>query len=58
MSTKETILNKIQILISNHFESPEKAFEFFDKNGDGKLTKKEIVKLTNPIKPFFEASRN
>ncbi len=45
MSTKETILNKIQILISNHFESPEKAFEFFDKNGDGKLTKKEIVKL-------------
>lgn len=45
MSTKETILNKIQILITNHFESPEKAFEFFDKNGDGKLTRKEIVKL-------------
>jgi len=45
MATKEIILNKIQILITNHFETPEMAFEFFDKNSDGKLSKKEIVKL-------------
>lgn len=45
MSTKEDILNKIQTLITTHFESPEKAFQFFDENGDGKLSKKEIIKL-------------
>lgn len=45
MSTKEKILNKIQILITNHFDTPEEAFAFFDKDDDGKLTKKEIVKL-------------
>jgi len=45
MATKETILNKIQILITNHFLTPEEAFSFFDKDSDGKLTKKEIVKL-------------
>ncbi|WP_179006612.1 EF-hand domain-containing protein [Winogradskyella forsetii] len=45
MLTKETILNKIQILITNHFETPEEAFAFFDKDGDGKLSKDEIAKL-------------
>jgi len=45
MATKETILNKIHALISNHFETPEEAFAFFDKDSDGKLTKKEIVRL-------------
>ncbi|MFC0605592.1 EF-hand domain-containing protein [Winogradskyella pulchriflava] len=45
MSTKEAILNKIQILITNHFNSPEEAFAFFDKDGDGKLTKSEIKDL-------------
>ena len=45
MATKETILNKIQILITHHFNTPEEAFGFFDKDNDGKLTKKEIVKL-------------
>ncbi|WP_299891818.1 EF-hand domain-containing protein [uncultured Lacinutrix sp.] len=45
MATKELILNKIQILITNHFESPEEAFHFFDKNEDGKLSKKEIKSL-------------
>lgn len=45
MSTKETILHKIQILITNHFKTPEEAFAFFDRNGDGKLRKDEIVKL-------------
>mgnify|MGYP003853544547 CR=1 FL=1 len=45
MSTKEAILNKIQILISNNFETPEKAFAFFDNDKDGKLSKKEISEL-------------
>ena len=45
MSTKETILNKIQILISNSFKTPEEAFAFFDNDRDGKLTKKEISEL-------------
>lgn len=50
MATKESILNKIQILITNHFEKPEEAFHFFDKDSDGKLTKKEIVKLLKQAK--------
>ena len=45
MASKKKILKKIQIVITNHFDSPEDAFNFFDKNGSGKLTKKEIVKL-------------
>lgn len=45
MTTEESILNKIQILISNHFETPEQAFNFFDADGSGKLKKSEIVKL-------------
>ena len=45
MLSKETILNKIQILITHHFNTPEEAFAFFDKDGDGKLNKAEIVKL-------------
>jgi len=45
MATKEIILNKVQILITNNFNSPEEAYSFFDKNGSGKLSKKEIVKL-------------
>ncbi|WP_426430796.1 EF-hand domain-containing protein [Winogradskyella sp. HB-48] len=45
MSTKEQILNKIQILITNHFRTPEEAFLFFDEDGDGKLSKDEIKTL-------------
>ena len=45
MATKESILNKLQILITSHFETPEEAFSFFDKDSDGKLKKSEIVKL-------------
>lgn len=45
MTTEESILNKIQILITNHFDTPQKAFEFFDEDNDRKLTKKEIVQL-------------
>ena len=45
MASKKKILKKIQIVITNHFDTPEDAFNFFDKNGDGTLSKKEIVKL-------------
>lgn len=45
MTTEESILNKIQILITNHFQTPEEAFEFFDEDNDRKLNKGEIVKL-------------
>ena len=45
MTTEEAILNKIQILITNHFDTPEEAFEFFDADNDRKLTKREILKL-------------
>jgi Ca2+-binding EF-hand superfamily protein len=45
MTTEESILNKIQILITNHFKTPEEAFSFYDADGSGKLKKSEIVKL-------------
>jgi Ca2+-binding EF-hand superfamily protein len=45
MTTEESILNKIQILITNHFDTPEEAFSFFDADSSGKLKKSEIVKL-------------
>jgi Ca2+-binding EF-hand superfamily protein len=45
MATKDSILSKIQILITKYFNSPEEAFKFFDKDSDGKLSRPEIVKL-------------
>ncbi|QFZ53440.1 EF-hand domain-containing protein [Oceanihabitans sp. IOP_32] len=45
MSTKDEILKKVQILITHHFKTPEDAFRFFDENGDGKLSKKEVKNL-------------
>lgn len=45
MSAKEDILKKIQILITNHFRTPEEAFRFFDENANGKLSKSEIKNL-------------
>ena len=45
MASKKKILKKIQIVITNHFNTPEEAFAFFDKGNDGKLSKGEIVKL-------------
>ncbi len=50
MTTEESILNKIQILITNHFETPEEAFSFFDADGSGKLKKSEIKKLLEEAK--------
>ncbi len=45
MATKDMILDKIQILITNKFKTPEEAYNFFDEDGDGKLKKSEIVEL-------------
>lgn len=45
MATKAMILNKLQILITQEFDSPEQAFAFFDEDGDGTLSKSEIKEL-------------
>ena len=45
MASKKSILKKIQIVITKDFENPEDAFNFFDKSGNGKLSKKEISRL-------------
>lgn len=45
MASKKKILNKIKILITQTFDNPQKAFSFFDKDSNGKLTKKELRHL-------------
>ena len=50
MASKKEILNKIKILISTQFDDPKKAFNFFDKDKDGALNKKEIKKLLKSAK--------
>ncbi|WP_299057828.1 EF-hand domain-containing protein [uncultured Polaribacter sp.] len=45
MGAKEDILRKIRILITNQFDSPEEAFQFFDSDKDGRLNKSEIKKM-------------
>lgn len=45
MATKESILNKLQILISTQFNTPQEAFAFFDEDGDQRLDRKEVIKL-------------
>ena len=50
MASKKEILGKIRILITQKFKSPKDAFEFFDKDGDGYLKKKELVKLIKDAK--------
>ena len=43
--TKKEILKKVRILITQHFNDPLDAFNFFDKNSDGYLEKGELKKL-------------
>lgn len=50
MASKKEILNKIRILITQKFDDPQAAFEFFDKNGDGYLSKKELKSLVKKSK--------
>ncbi len=45
MASKKQILNKLRILITQKFDDPEQAFQFFDKNSDGKLSASELKKL-------------
>lgn len=44
-SKEEEILGKIKILITQSFQSPEEAFNFFDKDNDAKLNRDEIKAL-------------
>jgi len=50
MPSKKEIFSKLRILITQKFDSPQKAFEFFDKNQDGFLTAKELKKLVKNAK--------
>ena len=50
MASKKEILGKIKILLTQHFNDPQEAFNFFDKNGDGFLEYKEIKKLVKSAK--------
>jgi len=50
MASKKEIFQKVRILITQEFNSPEEAFKFFDKNQDGFLEKKELKKLIKKAK--------
>lgn len=50
MASKKEILGKIRILITQKFNDPQEAFNFFDKNGDGYLNKAELVALVKSAK--------
>jgi Ca2+-binding EF-hand superfamily protein len=45
MGAKQNILRKIRILITNEFDTPEEAFQFFDSDNNGRLRKSEIKKM-------------
>ncbi|MFC4633442.1 EF-hand domain-containing protein [Dokdonia ponticola] len=45
MATKDMILGKLQTLITQDFNDPKAAFAFFDEDGNGTLSKTEIVRL-------------
>ena len=50
MASKKEILNRVKILLTQTFKNPEDAFAFFDKDGDKKLTKKELKSLIKSAK--------
>ena len=45
MPSRKKILSQIKVLITDQFENPEAAMEFFDKNGDGLIEKNELKEL-------------
>ncbi len=58
MVSKKEIFRKIRILITQSFNNPTEAFEFFDKNGDGFLGKSELIQLIKDAKinRFFSST--
>lgn len=50
MASKREVLEKIRILITQSYASPEDAFSFFDRNKDGYLSKTELKKLVKKAK--------
>jgi len=50
MASRKEILKRIRILITQEFDNPQDAFNFFDKNGDGYLTTAELTKLVKSAK--------
>ncbi len=50
MASKKQILSKLRILITQTFDDPKKAFNFFDKNGDGNLSVLELKTLISEAK--------
>lgn len=42
---EQQILDKIKIVLTQQFNSPEEAFQFFDEDGDGILSREEVVEL-------------
>ncbi len=50
MANKKKIIQRVKIVLTQDFENFEDAFNFFDKNGDGKLVKSEIKRLLKKAK--------
>jgi len=47
---EKEILDKIKILLTQQFDDPQAAFDFFDKNADGDLSRSEIKSLLKDAK--------
>ncbi|WP_339661030.1 EF-hand domain-containing protein [uncultured Polaribacter sp.] len=45
MSTNNNLIRKIRILITNQFDTPEEALDFFDSKSEGRFRKTEIKKI-------------
>ena len=45
MASKKDILKKIKVLLTQTFDDPQTAFDFFDKNKDGGLERSELKDL-------------
>lgn len=50
MTKEQQIIEKIRIMVSRHFEDPADAFNYFDGNSDGALSKKELKKMLKQAK--------